>query len=196
MPTRLDRQGSRIVAAFNGRKVGTADPEFELELSRALRGNYRQEEIANIYLRFSVEDAYFDNLIRRACVRALAKSCGHGLRVAPKVSFKHLETFEIGNHVVIGEGSVIHGRYDGQFVIGDKVWIGAQSFLDARDLVIGDWVGWGPGAKVLGAEHVGVPAKVARSRSGVTGSRRARSCSSTSVLTVRFVSPGRTGLVQ
>jgi NDP-sugar pyrophosphorylase family protein len=37
------------------------------------------------------------------------------------------------------------------------VWIGPGAFLDARDLVIGDYVGWGPGAKVLGSEHVAQP---------------------------------------
>ena len=70
---------------------------------------------------------------------------------------KHPETFEIGDGVVISEGCFIHGRFDGRLVLGNKVWIGPQSFLDARDLVIEDYVGWGPGAKVLGSEHTGLP---------------------------------------
>jgi acetyltransferase-like isoleucine patch superfamily enzyme len=37
------------------------------------------------------------------------------------------------------------------------VWIGPQSHFDARELVIEDFVGWGPGAKILGAQHTGVP---------------------------------------
>ena len=37
---------------------------------------------------------------------------------------------------------------------------GPQSYFDARDLVIGEHVGWGPGAKVLGSEHTGIPADV------------------------------------
>jgi hypothetical protein len=37
------------------------------------------------------------------------------------------------------------------------VWIGAQSYFDARCLVLEDDVGWGPGAKVLGSEHTGAP---------------------------------------
>jgi len=45
-------------------------------------------------------------------------------------------------------------------VIGDRVWIGPQSYFDARDLVIGESVGWGPGAKVLGSMHTGMPADV------------------------------------
>jgi acetyltransferase-like isoleucine patch superfamily enzyme len=40
------------------------------------------------------------------------------------------------------------------------VWIGPQAFLDARSLVIEEYVGWGPGAKVLGSTHTGVPADV------------------------------------
>ena len=45
-------------------------------------------------------------------------------------------------------------------MIGDHVWIGPQSYFDARDLVIEESVGWGPGAKVLGSTHTGVPTDV------------------------------------
>jgi len=48
----------------------------------------------------------------------------------------------------------------GRCVIGDHVWIGPQSYLDARDLVIEEYVGWGPGAKVLGSTHTGLPLDV------------------------------------
>jgi acetyltransferase-like isoleucine patch superfamily enzyme len=40
------------------------------------------------------------------------------------------------------------------------VWIGPQSYFDARHLVIEDYVGWGPGAKVLGSMHTGLPIDV------------------------------------
>jgi acetyltransferase-like isoleucine patch superfamily enzyme len=46
---------------------------------------------------------------------------------------------------------------DGCCVIGNHVWIGPQSYFDARHLVIEDYVGWGPGAKVLGSMHTGLP---------------------------------------
>ena len=49
---------------------------------------------------------------------------------------------------------------DGRCVIGDHAWIGPQAYLDARDLEIGEYVGWGPGAKVLGSRHTGEPADV------------------------------------
>ena len=45
-------------------------------------------------------------------------------------------------------------------MIGDKVWIGPQAYFDARDLVLEEHVGWGPGAKVLGSAHTGVPVDV------------------------------------
>jgi acetyltransferase-like isoleucine patch superfamily enzyme len=80
--------------------------------------------------------------------------------VASQVGFKHLETFEIGDAVFIGSGAYLQGRFDGRCVIGNNVWIGPQAYFDARDLVLGDYVGWGPGAKVLGSAHTGDPADV------------------------------------
>ena len=60
----------------------------------------------------------------------------------------------------IGEHAFIQGRFDGRCLIGDHTWIGPQSYFDARDLVIEEYVGWGPGAKVLGSRHTGVPLDV------------------------------------
>ncbi len=37
------------------------------------------------------------------------------------------------------------------------VWIGPQSYFDARHLIIEDYAGWVPGAKVLGSTHSGFP---------------------------------------
>ena len=50
--------------------------------------------------------------------------------------------------------------FDGTCRIGDHVWIGPQAYLDARSLVLEDFVGWGPGARVLGSEHTGEPGGV------------------------------------
>ena len=72
-------------------------------------------------------------------------------------AFKHIETFEIGEGVFIGAQANIQGRFDGKCRIGPGSWIGPQAFLDARDLVIGEHVGWGPGAKLLGSAHVAEP---------------------------------------
>lgn len=154
---RLEREGSRVVAAVNGRRVPIPDPVFQKDFAEDLRLRYNREELASLFRRFSGGDSYIDALMRRICMRALTKYCGDELQIAPGISLKHPETFEIGNGVVISEGCAIHGRCDGRFVMGDKVWVGPQSFLDARDLVIEDYVGWGPGAKVLGSEHTGLP---------------------------------------
>jgi acetyltransferase-like isoleucine patch superfamily enzyme len=89
--------------------------------------------------------------------RALSRRFGHSVRISRGAIGSHFETFEIGNGVFIGEQAFIQGRADGRCIIGDYAWIGPQSYLDARDLVIGEYVGWGPGAKALGSQHTGRP---------------------------------------
>lgn len=157
---RLEREGARLVAAVGGRRAIAPDAAFEHDLAEALTAHYSPAEIMGIYARFTRGEDYFETVIRRACVRAIARRVGDELRIAANVGFRHLETFEIGSGVVISEGSVLHGRFDGRCVIADKVWIGPHSFLDARDLMLGNHVGWGPGAKVLGSEHTGQPIDV------------------------------------
>ena len=73
---------------------------------------------------------------------------------------KHPETMEFGDAVFIGAQSMIQGRYDGTCKIGNHVWIGPHAYFDARNLVLEDYVGWGPGAKVLGSQHTGEPINV------------------------------------
>jgi acetyltransferase-like isoleucine patch superfamily enzyme len=82
------------------------------------------------------------------------------VRIGTGAGFKHLESFEIGSGVFIGAQSYVQGRFDGYCRIGDHAWIGPQSYLDARALVLEEYVGWGPGARVLGSEHTGVPTDV------------------------------------
>lgn len=101
-----------------------------------------------------------DALMRSAIWRALARSCGSNLVVGAGAVFRNIETFEIGSNVFIGPQSYIQGRHDGHCVIGDRVWLGPQSFLDARDLELGDFVGWGPGARLLGSQHTGIPSDI------------------------------------
>jgi acetyltransferase-like isoleucine patch superfamily enzyme len=95
--------------------------------------------------------------MRRAIWRAVAKSFGAGVKINAGVQFKHLETFEIGDGVFIGAQAFIQGRFDGTTRIGNHVWIGPQAYFDARNLILGDYVGWGPGAKILGSTHTGLP---------------------------------------
>jgi acetyltransferase-like isoleucine patch superfamily enzyme len=147
----------RMVAPIHGKKKVKPDPPFELDLSRHLRASYTPSALLEHYSRFAHGDGELDNLMRRAIWRAVARSFGHGIRIGSGVGFKNLETFEIGNGVFIGDQAYIQGRIDGVTKIGNHVWIGPQAYFDARQLILEDHVGWGPGAKVLGSAHTGVP---------------------------------------
>ncbi|HET9715246.1 MAG TPA: acyltransferase [Pseudolabrys sp.] len=164
MPSRVKRphemNGVRLVKAVHGQRRFARDADFELELSADMRKRLSDDQLLNAFHRFGGGADYIDCLMRRACLRALAKKFGDGVNIGRNVSIIHPETFEIGDRVFIGDSCVIQGRFDGRCVIGNGVWIGPQSYFDARDLAIGDDVGWGPGAKVLGSEHTGVPANV------------------------------------
>ena len=146
--------------AVHGAKTAEPDPDFEIGLSRHLASTYDRVRLLELYSRFAVGLGDFDALMRRVVLRALAKTFGSGVKIGAGVGFKHPETFEIGDEVFIGDQAYIQGRFDGRCVIGRKVWIGPHSYFDARDLVLEEYVGWGPGAKVLGSQHTGVPPDV------------------------------------
>jgi acetyltransferase-like isoleucine patch superfamily enzyme len=150
----------RTVRAVHGIQERRPDPDFEVELADHLRATHDRTRLVELYARFAHGEGDFDALMRRAIWRAACRRFGHGVRIGPGVGFKHIETFEIGHGAFIGAQSYIQGRFDGTCRIGEMVWIGPQSYLDARDLVLEDHVGWGPGAKVLGSEHTGLPADV------------------------------------
>jgi acetyltransferase-like isoleucine patch superfamily enzyme len=150
----------RVVAAVHGRQDIPPDPPDELALADRLRGECTRDQLLDLASTHAYGDNEHDARMRRATWRALARRFGHGVRIGRGALAKHPETFEIGNGVVIGEQAFIQGRFDGTCVIGDRVWLGPQSYLDARDLVLEDSVGWGPGAKVLGSQHTGLPIDV------------------------------------
>jgi galactoside O-acetyltransferase len=154
-----ERQGRRV-AAVHGKRTMAPDAPFERGLSEYLRTRHDARALMELYGRFVQGEAEFDAMMRRALLRALARSVGDGVSVGRGVLFRHPETFEIGNGVFLGEQTMIQGRVDGTCRIGDHVWIGPQAYFDARDLVIEESVGWGPGAKVLGSMHTGLPADV------------------------------------
>jgi acetyltransferase-like isoleucine patch superfamily enzyme len=149
----------RVTQAVHGLRKCEPDPAFEAGLAEHLRAQHDPQALGELYARFAGDTA-FDRLMRRVLWRALVRRLGHGLRLDPGVHFKHPETFEIGDGVFIGSQAYLQGRFDGQCVIGNHVWIGPQSYFDARDLVLEDHVGWGPGAKVLGSMHTGLPVDV------------------------------------
>jgi len=150
----------RTVTSVHGRQKTAADPEHEIGLAAWLGETYGRGGLAELYGRFTTGDGPVDALMRRSIWKAGARRCGAGLQVASQAGFKHLETFEIGDGVFIGSGAYVQGRYDGTCVIGDHVWIGPHAYFDARDLVLEEYVGWGPGAKVLGSQHTGSPASL------------------------------------
>ena len=147
----------RTVRSVHGKREVMADPVFEGCLSAHLKGSYTSIALMEHYARFALGDGEIDKLMRRAIWRAVANKFGNGVRIESGVGFKHLETFEIGDGVFFGAQSYVQGRYDGVTRIGNHVWIGPQAYFDARQLVLEDHVGWGPGAKVLGSAHTGLP---------------------------------------
>jgi len=147
----------RTVRAVHGKHEVKPDPAFETDLSRHLAGSYSPSALVEQYSRFAHADGELDSLMRRAIWRAVARKFGNSVRIGSGVGFKHLETFEIGDAVFIGAQAYIQGRFDGVTKIGNHVWIGPQAYFDARDLILEDYVGWGPGAKVLGSAHTGLP---------------------------------------
>lgn len=156
---RKEKRG-RIVKAVHGIRKIAPDPSFELDMAAHLRDHMSREQLLAAFTQHVSGANPIDLLLRRICLRALVKSLGAGTNIQKNVSFIHPETFEIGDGVFLGEQTILQGRYDGRCVIGNGVWIGPQSYFDARDLVIEDYVGWGPGAKVLGSEHTGDPPDV------------------------------------
>jgi acetyltransferase-like isoleucine patch superfamily enzyme len=156
----VNSSAARIVKAVHGLKEQQPDPEFEVGLAEYLRIQYDHKALLELYVRFAVGEGEFDGLMRRAIWRSVARHFGQGVQLGSSVGFKHLETFEIGDRVFIGSQTYIQGRFDGQCSIGNHVWIGPQSYFDARSLIIEDYVGWGPGAKVLGSTHTGLPIEV------------------------------------
>ncbi len=151
--------GERVVKAVHGLREVVPDSPEELREAADLRA-----EGPDALLERYGEVAYLDSgegaRRRRVLLRALCRSFGHGVSVGLGVLVHHPQTFEIGDAVFIGNQTFLQGRHDGRCVIGAHTWIGPQSYFDCRDLELGEYVGWGPGAKVLGSQHTGVPADV------------------------------------
>lgn len=147
----------RFVKAVFGSKEIKEDPVFLSEFSRYITDTFTYEECISLYERFKAGETKFDSLMRKVFVKSLFSRLGTDVTISPQVSFLHPETIEIGDGVFIGSYTFIQGRIDGYCKIGNKVWIGPYSYFDARALTIEDYVGWGPGAKVLGSEHTGDP---------------------------------------
>ena len=145
------------VAATFGRRGLQEDPAWVHGLAASLRDSHSQDQLLTLFVRFSGGESGFDSMMRRVLMRAMCKRIGNDLQMGPNVVLKHPETMEFGDCVFVGAQAMIQGRFDGSCRIGNHVWIGPQAYFDARALVLEDYVGWGPGAKVLGSAHTGLP---------------------------------------
>lgn len=150
----------RVVRAVHGLRPVEPDPPEDIEQSDLLRRDRSVAELREIYSRVLFRDSEHGARERRVLLRAMCKRFGDGVTVGLGVLVLHPETFEIGDGVSIGSQTFLQGRHDGRCVIGDHTWIGPQSYFDCRDMELGEHVGWGPGAKVLGSEHTGEPRDV------------------------------------
>jgi acetyltransferase-like isoleucine patch superfamily enzyme len=148
-----------VPAVFGSAKV-LNDPTWEWEFAAHLKCSHSPSQLLALYSRYRSEEGSFESQLRRVIFRAMCRTVGHALQVGPGVVMKHPETMELGDAVFIGAQTMIQGRYDGTCQIGNHVWIGPHAYFDARNLILEDYVGWGPGAKVLGSSHTGEPIDV------------------------------------
>jgi acetyltransferase-like isoleucine patch superfamily enzyme len=147
----------REVTATFARRDMRNDPSWERDFAKWLRETTDRDGLNALFGRFRNGESTFDSFMRRIALNALCRSVGNDLQVGVGVVLKHPETMEFGDCVFIGSQVMIQGRFDGTCRIGSHVWIGPQAYFDARQLVLEDYVGWGPGAKVLGSAHTGEP---------------------------------------
>ncbi len=150
----------RVVRAVHGLATIAPDPPDEIDEAEQFRREETLETLVERYHASAWIDSATGTRLRRVLLRALCRSFGDGVRIGLGVLVLHPHTFEIGAGVFIGNQTFLQGRHDGRCVIGAHTWIGPQSYFDCRDLEVGEYVGWGPGAKVLGSEHTGEPVGV------------------------------------
>jgi acetyltransferase-like isoleucine patch superfamily enzyme len=158
---KAEAEGVSVTPAVHATLPIAPDPAHETGLSAHLRLTMTAAEIAGLYGRFSAGLGSFDAMMRRVIWRALARSFGDSVTVAPQAMFRHLDRVSIGSGVFIGEGAIVQGHVHGDCRIGDRAWIGPQAFLDGRALVLRESAGIGPGVKILTSAHTGQPADLA-----------------------------------
>ncbi len=122
------------------------DPSYERGLAAHLRRTNEPPELVVLLDRFVDGSSELDGLMRRLIWRALARRFGNGVTIGRHARASPIGIFEIGDGVFIGDGAYIQSRAGGRFRLGRKVWIGPGAHFDARDVVLEDDAGWGPGA--------------------------------------------------
>lgn len=158
--------GREVLPTFGVKEV-SADPLWERGFSCWLKDTETVQRLHELFATYRTGEDGLSALMRRVLLRAICRSAGDGLQIGPDVVLKHPETLDFGDCVFIGAQAMIQGRFDGTCRIGNHVWIGPQAYFDARNLVLEDYVGWGPGAKVLGSTHTGQPCDVPVIKTGL-----------------------------
>jgi acetyltransferase-like isoleucine patch superfamily enzyme len=166
-PLVKDLLAGREVPPTFGAKEVSADPVWERGFSSWLKETEHPQRLQELFATYRCGEDGLSALMRRVLMRAICRNSGNGLQIGPDVVLKHPETLEFGDCVFIGAQAMIQGRFDGTCRIGNHVWIGPQAYFDARNLVLEDYVGWGPGAKVLGSTHTGQPCGVPIIKTGL-----------------------------
>ncbi|MGH9537616.1 MAG: acyltransferase [Terriglobales bacterium] len=152
-------EGREVPPTFGSKEV-SLDAVWERGFSSWLKETETPQRLRELFASYRSGEDGLSLVMRRVLMRAICRASGDGLQVGSDVVLKHPETMEFGNCVFIGAQAMIQGRFDGICRIGNHVWIGPQAYFDARNLVVEDYVGWGPGAKVLGSAHTGQPSDV------------------------------------
>ncbi len=146
-----------VMPAVHAARPIKPDPADELQQSSALRVGKTPAEIAALYGGWAAGPGAADATMRRVVWRALARSFGDSVTIAPQAMFRHLERVSIGSGVFIGEAALVQGHFRGDCRIADRAWIGPHAFLDARALEIEEYAAIGPGTKILTSSHSGLP---------------------------------------
>jgi acetyltransferase-like isoleucine patch superfamily enzyme len=150
----------RRVAAYVATRPLTADSAEEYAQAAALRAAQMPDALLALWDQHVAGSSADAATMRRVVWRALAGKLGDSAHIGRFVCFAHLDRFQFGSGLHVGDQAILQSRHDGRCVVGDRVWIGPQVFIDARDLVIGNCVGIGPGARLLGSIHTGLPLDV------------------------------------
>jgi acetyltransferase-like isoleucine patch superfamily enzyme len=146
-----------VAPAVHAHRPIEPDPAEEVGRSSALRADHTAAEIAALYGQYAAGLGEADAIMRRVIWRALARSFGDAINIAPQAMFRHLEHVSIASGVFIGEAAMIQGHFRGDCRIGARAWIGPGAYLDARALVLEDSAAIAPGAKILTSSHSGLP---------------------------------------
>jgi acetyltransferase-like isoleucine patch superfamily enzyme len=133
------------------------DPAFIAQFAKHLAAAHGQDALEGLLDRFAHGSTEFDAMMRAIFWRARGVELGAAVTIGRGVLLRDPGSFSFGRGTVIGDGVRLQSRWDGRCVIGERVWVGPQSFIDGRDLVIGDEVGIGPGVRIIGSQHTGLP---------------------------------------